>query len=468
MTHSHYDLLIIGAGPGGYVAAIRAAQLGLKVGVVEQEHLGGICLNWGCIPTKSLLRNAELLNIIRRESKEFGFRFENFSADFAQAIKRSRQVSERLVKGVGFLFRKNQIDHISGRGRLISPAEVRVEPEKRVYQAPHIIVATGARTRSLPGVTIDGEKVIGSRQALALTTMPESIIIVGAGPIGVEFAYIYNAYGAKVTLVEMLPRVLPLEDEEISKELSKALRRQGIQVLVSTRTEAVVPTVDSVRVQVQPTDGGEVQTLSAQKTLIAIGVRPNTEDIGLEQLGIQMERGFIKIDAYMRTNVPGIYAVGDVTGKLPLAHVASKQGIVAAEHIAGVETEPLDDEKYAMMPRGVYCRPQVASIGWTEAQARERGYEINVGKFPFLANGKALALGEREGFVKIVADARYGEILGAHLIGPEVTELLPELSLARAMELTPNEIARTVHAHPTLSESLMEAAHAVEGQAIHI
>ncbi|NOZ29578.1 MAG: dihydrolipoyl dehydrogenase [Chloroflexi bacterium] len=458
-----YDVIVIGGGPGGYVAAIRAAQLGQKVAVIEREALGGICLNWGCIPTKALLRNAEVVSLLGR-GKEFGFHFENLTLDYSQAIKRSREVSKRLVRGVNFLMRKNSIDVVQGTGRLVGPGQVVVEPGGKTLSAKNIILATGARPRSIPGVTIDGERVISSREALERTEVPGHIIVVGAGPIGLEFAHIYRTYGAEVTVVEMLSRIAPLEDEDVSAALARSFQRRGIQLHTDTRVESVESADDGVKVRVSSPDGE--QTLEGDVVLIAIGVQPNSEDLGLEQVGVQVERGAVVVDGYMRTNVPGIYAIGDLTGKMPLAHVASAQGIVAAEHIAGHETTPIED--YTWMPRCIYCQPQVASMGLTEAQARERGHDVKVGQFPFQANGKALGLAEREGFVKIVADAKYGEILGAHFVGPEVTELLPEIVLARTWELTVEEIARTVHAHPTLSESLMEAAHAVLGQAIHM
>jgi len=457
-----YDVVVIGGGPGGYVAAIRAAQLGLRVAVVEREALGGICLNWGCIPTKALLRSAEVVDLLKR-GKEFGFSFENLTLDYGRAIKRSREVSSRLVRGVNYLMRKNNIEVIQGTGRLEAPDQVAVEPDGKVLKARNIILATGARPRSIPGVTIDGDRVITSREALERTELPGHIIIVGAGPIGLEFAHIYHAYGVEVTVVEMLSRIAPLEDEEISVALARSFQRRGVKLHTDTRVEGVESTDQGVRVRVATPDGE--QMLEADTVLMAIGVQPNSEDLGLEKVGVQVERGAVVVDGYMRTNVPGIYAIGDLTGKMPLAHVASAQGIVAAEHIAGREPEPIED--YTWMPRCIYCQPQVASMGLTEAQARERGYDVRIGQFPFQANGKALGLGEREGFVKIVADAKYGEILGAHLIGPEVTELLPELVLARAWELTVEEIALAVHAHPTLSEALMEAAHATLGQAIH-
>ncbi len=464
-----YDVIVIGGGPGGYVAAIRAAQLGQKVACVEREALGGVCLNWGCIPTKSLLRNAELANILTGEAKDFGFSFDNVKLDYAVAQKRSRQVSDRLVKGVGFLFRKYGVTHIQGTGKLVGPKQVKVEPSGQVLEAKSIIIATGARPRSLPGMTIDGQKIITYRQALELTAAPKRLVVVGAGAIGMEFAYVFRAYGAEVTVIEMLPHVLPLEDDETAAEVARAFKRAGIKMLVNTRTEGVDATADGVTVRVKDQASGQEQSIAADVVLVAIGVAPNSDGIGLEAAGVQTDkRGFIPINETMQTNVPGIYAIGDVTGKLMLAHVASSQGIVAVEHIAGHETRPIKDADYAFMPRCTYCKPQVASLGYTEAQAKEKGYEIKVGKFPFIANGKALGLNEKDGFVKIIADAKYGEILGAHMVGPEVTELLPELALAHTWELTAEEIAHTVHAHPTLSEALLEAAHAVTGQAIHI
>jgi dihydrolipoamide dehydrogenase len=474
-----YDVIVIGGGPGGYVAAIRAAQLNQKVAIIEREFLGGVCLNVGCIPTKSLLRNAEVA-VLLNEGKEYGFTFDNLRLDYAVAQKRSRQVSDRLVKGVQFLMKKNKIDVYQGIGRLRSATQVEVaavpdaaavngQKYDGVLNSKAIIIATGARSRALPGMTIDGQKIITSRQALELTKVPQRIVVVGAGAIGMEFAYLFRAYGAEVTVIEMLPHVLPLEDDDTAAEIAKAFKRQGVKMLVNTRTEAVERTAEGVNVRVKDQGTNNEQTIAADTVLVAIGVAPNSDGIGLEEAGVQTDkRGFIVVDEYLRTNVAGIYAIGDVTGKLLLAHVASSQGMVAAEHLAGHETRPIREADYAFMPRATYCHPQVASLGYTEAQAAERGYQVKVGKFPFIANGKALGLGQRDGFVKIIADARYGEILGAHLVGPEVTELLPELALARTWELTAEEISRTVHAHPTLSEALMEAAHAVSGQAIHV
>jgi dihydrolipoamide dehydrogenase len=460
-----YDVTIVGAGPGGYVAAIRAAQLGLKTALVERELLGGVCLNWGCIPTKALLRNAEVVSLLGR-GKEFGFTVEGFRADFGAAVDRSRKVSERLVKGIGALMRKNEVEVIEGEGRLKSPTSVEVALNTggtRMLKTQNVVVATGGRARAIPGIEIDGERVLTYREAIVLRKLPSSTVIVGAGPIGMEFAHVWSTYGTQVAVVEMLDRALPLEDEEVGKEVERAFKRRKVKVLTATRVQGVETTADGVKVTVTSEDGEQV--LEAQKALIAIGVRPNSEGIGLEEIGVQVEHGYVAIDDSMRTSVPGVYAIGDVTGKLALAHVASAQGIVAVETIAGAETVTLD---YEMLPRCTYCQPQVASFGITEAQAAERGHQVKVGQFPFRAIGKALGLGDYDGFVKIVADATSCEILGAHLVGPEVTELLPELVLARTWELTPEEIARTVHAHPTLSEALMEAAHGVFGQAIHI
>ncbi len=460
-----YDITIIGAGPGGYVTAVRAAQLGLKVALVEKEHLGGVCLNWGCIPTKALLRNAEVVSLLGR-GKEFGFTVTGFEADYGAAVDRSRKVSGRLVKGIGVLMRKNGVEVIEGHGVLKSPHVVEValnEGGTRTLQTRNIVVATGGRARTIPGITPDGERVLTYREAIVLRKVPQSVVIVGAGPIGMEFAHVWHTYGAEVTVVEMLPHALPLEDEEVSAEVERAFKRRRVRLLTSTRVQGVETTAGGVRVSVAG-DQGE-QVLKAERVLVAIGARPNSENLGLAEIGVRVERGCVVVDGHLRTDVPGIYSIGDVTGKLPLAHVASAQGIIVAETIAGVETVTLD---YEMMPRCTYCHPQVASFGLTEAQAAERNHQVKVGKFSFRANGKALGLGDYDGFVKIVADATSGEILGAHLVGPEVTELLPELVLAHNWELTPDEIARSVHAHPTLSEALMEAAHGVFGKAIHI
>jgi len=464
---SDYDVIVLGAGPGGYVCAIRAAQLGLKTAVVEKQWLGGVCLNVGCIPSKSLLKNAEVAHTLRERGKEFGFSFENLTLDFGVAVKRSRQVSDRLVKGVGFLMKKNTIDVHMGTGKVTARDTVVVtdkDGKTSELKTKNIVVATGASVAVPPGWQIDGEKVVTYLEAILQEKLPKSVVIIGAGAIGVEFATVWSSYGVDVTIVEMLPRLVPLEDEEVGEELGKAFKRRKINFLVGTRVQSLQATETGVQVKVAG-DQGE-KTLEAEQALVAIGFRPNGHGLGLEDLGVKLsERGAVEIDDRMATNVPGIWAIGDVTAKLMLAHVGSAQGIVCAENIAGVETITLN---YEMMPRATYCQPQVASFGITEAQAKERGYEVKVGRFPFQANGKALGLGESSGWVKILTDSKYGEILGAHLIGPEVTELLPELTLAQMMELTPAEIARNVHAHPTLSEVLMEAAHGASGHAIHI
>lgn len=464
---SEYDVIVIGAGPGGYVCAIRSAQLGLKTAIVDKQWLGGVCLNVGCIPSKSLLKNADVAHTLLERGKEFGFSFENLNLDYSVAVKRSRQVSNRLTKGVGFLMKKNDIDVHMGTAVLTAPDSVNVTDEEgntNQLNAKHIVVATGARTTVPSGWEIDGKQVVTYLEAILQEGLPKSVVIIGSGAVGVEFATIWNSYGVEVTIVEMLPRLVPLEDEEVSSELEKAMKKRGIKTLTGHKVEAIDAKKDTVQVKVSSDEGEKI--LEADQALVAIGFTPNSRDLGLEELGVELsENGAISIDDRMSTNIPGIWAIGDVTGKLMLAHVGSAQGIVCAENIAGVETITLD---YEMMPRATYCQPQIASFGYTEKQAKERGYDITVGRFPFQANGKALGLGESAGWVKIITDSKYGEILGAHLIGPEVTELLPELTISQMMELTPAEIARNVHAHPTLSEVLMEAAHMAEGHAIHI
>jgi len=460
-------VIVIGAGPGGYVAAIRASQLGLKTAIIEKEWLGGVCLNIGCVPSKSLLKNAEIAHTLRKRDREFGFKFDNLELDYSVAVKRSRQVSDRLTRGVGFLMKKNNIDVFMGTAKLITKDTVSVtdaDGDVSELKAKDIIIATGASPFILPGVEIDGEKILTYREAILQKELPTSVVIVGSGAIGVEFGTIWSAYGVDVTIVEMLPRIVPNEDEDVSAELNKALSKNKIKILTETRVIGIETSEDDVKIKASTNDG-EIE-LTADQVLLAISFKPNTSGIGLEDIGVQLtQQGAIEIDERMATNVPGIWAIGDVTAKLMLAHVGSAQGIICAENIAGVETITLD---YEMMPRATYCQPQVASFGITEAIAIERGYDVNVGRFPFQANGKALGLGDYAGWVKIISDKKYGEILGASMIGPEVTELLPELTLAQMMELTPAEIGRNVHAHPTLSEVLMEAAHATEGQAIHI
>jgi dihydrolipoamide dehydrogenase len=461
-TSAEYDLVVVGAGPGGYVAAIRAAQLGLSTVVVERDELGGVCLNWGCIPSKSLLKNAEILSLIHR-GEEFGFYFDNLRVDYAKAIDRSRGVVDRNTKGIAFLLRKNKVEHIKGEASLRDSHTLEIAPEGRVIRAKNVILATGARARSIPALPIDGERVMTSRHALELKQLPSSVIIVGAGATGMEFAYLYNAYGVKVTVVELLPRVVPNEDEEISHELERALSREGITFMTGAGVTEMTRIEGGSRLKVESSN--QVTEIEGEKVLVAIGVQANTEDLGLNGLGVATERGFIQVDDNMGTNVPGIYAIGDVTGKLLLAHVASAQGVMAAETISGAESQPLD---YVNMPRATYCIPQVASFGLTEQQAREQGYGVKIGKFPFQASGKALAIGETAGIVKLVVDERYGEILGAHMVGPDVTELLAELSMARLLEGTTLELGWMVHSHPTLSEAVKEAALAADGRSIHI
>ena len=459
-----YDVVVLGAGPGGYVAAIRAAQLGQKVAIIEKEFIGGVCLNIGCIPTKALLKNAEVAHTLQHRAQEFGFNFKDLTLDYGVAFKRSREVSARLVKGIGFLLKKHKIDLLEGTGVLTGPNKIKVtlnEGGEKELEAKAIILATGARPRTLPGVEFDGKQVISYIEGITSDHLQKSVVIIGGGAIGVEFAYIWANYGVEVTILEMMPHLLPNEEPEVSKVLEKAYKKLGINFQTGARVEKLEKQKDSVKLTLQ--DGS---TLEAEQVMLAINFQPNVEKIGLEAAGVKLtERGNIVIDEHMRTNVPHIYAIGDVATDYRLAHVASAMGIVAAETIAGHETMTLDMK---MMPRCTYSVPQVASFGYTEAQAKEAGYEVNVGQFPFIANGKALGLGERDGFVKIVADAKYGEILGAHLVGPDVTELLPELTLAHHAELTAEEIARNVHAHPTLSEALMEAAHGVEGEPIHM
>jgi len=467
-----YDVVVIGAGPAGYVAAIRASQLGLKTAIVDKQWLGGVCLNIGCIPSKALLRNAEIAHILRERGKEFGFSFDNLKLDYPAAVKRSRQVSDRLVKGVGFLMKKNNITVFMGTATLTTSTSTALravsitdkDGKLTELTAKNIIVATGA-SATVPGAwKVDGEKVVTYREAILQEKLPRSVVIIGAGAVGMEFATVWSSYGVEVTVVEMLPHILPLEEAETAAEVAKAFTKRGVKLLAGHKVDAVEVTKTGVKVTVS----AEAATIlvEAEQALVAIGFHPNSKGLGLEEVGVSISgRGFIEIDHMMATNVPGFWAIGDVTGKLMLAHVGSAMGIICAENIAGHETVKLD---YEMMPRATYCQPQVASFGLNEVQAKERGYDVKIGRFPFQANGKALGLGDYAGWVKLVVEEKYGEILGASMVGPEVTELLPELTLARMLELTPAEIARNVHSHPTLSEALMEAAHAAEGHAIHI
>ena len=461
-----YDVIVIGAGPGGYVSAIRAAQLGMKTAIIEKEWMGGVCLNVGCIPSKALLKNAEVAHTLRKEAKTYGFSFDNLELDYSAAVKRSRKVSKRLVSGIGFLMKKNNIAVHMGTAKLIAKDALEVTAENgsvTQLQAKNIIVATGAHSMNIPAWGIDGEKVLSYIEAILQETRPESAIVIGGGAIGVEFSTVWSSYGTDVTIVEMLPHILPAEDAESASVLAKEYKKRGIKIMASTKVESVEKTETGVKVTVSNEKGKQV--LEAEQALVAIGFRPNSAGLGLEEVGVTLDkRGFVEIDDKMATNVPGIYAIGDITGKFLLAHVASAMGMVAAEAIAGQETEVLD---YRMMPRATYSHPQVASFGYTEEQAQEAGFELNIGRFNFMANGKALGLNDGTGFAKIISDAKTGELLGAALVGPDVSELLPELTLAQGNELTAEEIARTVHAHPTLSEVVMEAAHGVEGSPIH-
>ena len=460
-----YDVVVIGAGPAGYVAAIRASQLGLQAAVVEKEYVGGVCLNVGCIPSKSLLRNADLAYTLTHQAKDFGISFDNLKLDYAAAVKRSRQVSNRLTKGVGFLLKKNKIALYEGKATFTSPKTLQVETKdgKEELGAENIIIATGAHPLVIPGIKVDGKQVVTYLEAILQEELPKSALIIGAGAIGMEFATIWNSYGVPVTVVEMLDRVLPNEDEEISKELVKQFKKQGIETLVKSKVTKVETLKTKVNVWVETPEGE--QKLTADQVLLAASFLPNSADLGLETIGVKMDqRGFIEIDDRMATNVPGVWAVGDVTGKLMLAHAGMAMAVVCAEALAGKEPKALN---YKDIPKATYCHPQVASFGLTEKEAVEAGYDIAVGRFNFQPNGKALGLNDYAGWVKIITDKKYGEILGAHLIGPEVTELLPELTLAQANELTAAEISHNIHAHPTLSEVLHEAAKDVTGEALH-
>ncbi|MEU8957744.1 dihydrolipoyl dehydrogenase [Streptomyces sp. NPDC048518] len=462
-----FDVVVLGAGPGGYVAAIRAAQLGKRVAVVEEKYWGGVCLNVGCIPTKALLRNAELAHLFTHEQKTYGIKVDGqVSFDYGEAFSRSRTVADGRVKGVHFLMKKNGITEFDGRGTFLDANTLQVaksDGSTATIGFENCIIATGATPRLLPG-TSRSERVVTYEEQILADTLPRSIVIAGAGAIGIEFAYVLHNYGVKVTIVEFLDRVAPLEDADVSKELAKQYRKLGIDVLTSTRVESIDESGEQVKVTVTGKDGKE-QILEADKVLQAIGFAPNVGGFGLEATGVALtERGAIEVDGRCRTNVPHIYAIGDVTAKLMLAHTAEAMGVVAAETLADAETMELD---YPMIPRATYSQPQIASFGWTEAQAREKGFDVKVAKFPFQANGKAHGLGDTVGFVKIISDDTHGEIIGAHLIGPDVTELLPELTLAQQWDLTVHEVARNVHAHPTLGEAVKEAVHGLAGHMIN-
>ncbi|MFD2418541.1 dihydrolipoyl dehydrogenase [Amycolatopsis pigmentata] len=462
---AHFDVVVLGAGPGGYVAAIRAAQLGLTTAVIEERYWGGVCLNVGCIPSKALLRNAELAHLVTKEAKTFGISSDGeIRFDYGAAFDRSRSVAEGRVKGVHYLMKKNKITEFTGRGTFTDPNTIEVAGANgtETVTFDHCVIAAGATTKLLPGTSLS-ERVVTYEEQILDRDLPGSVVIAGAGAIGVEFAYVLHNYGVEVTIVEFLDRMVPLEDAEVSKELARRYQRLGIEVLTSTKVEAIDDSGEKVKVTV--VSDGSTRTLEADKVLQAIGFQPRVDGYGLENTGVELtERRAIAVDGRGRTNVPHIYAIGDVTAKLMLAHAAESMGIVAAETIAGAETMELD---FVMIPRATYCQPQIASFGWTEEQARERGFDVRVAKFPFTANGKAHGLAEPGGFVKILSDATHGELLGAHLIGPDVTELLPELTLAQQWDLTVHEVARNVHAHPTLGEAVKEAVHGLAGHMIN-
>lgn len=464
---SQYDLVVIGAGPGGYVAAIRGAQLGLKTAVIEDSKiagLGGVCNQWGCIPSKAVLKNATVLRTIQH-AEEFGITVNGIKADFSKAIDRSKKIVDNQAKGVGYLFRKNKIDLLEERGRLAGKGKIKLEPSGKEISAKHIILATGSRPRVFFDMKPDGKVVYTAKEFLSMRDLPSSMIVLGAGAIGMEFAFVLQNYGCQVTVVEMADRLLPKEDPEVSAEIERAFKKLGVKFHTSCKVEKVEQKADGVKVHVTMADGSK-QVLEAPRLLSATGITPNSQNLGLESLGVKTNaQGFIEVDEWMRTNVEGVYAIGDVTGKYPLAHVASAQAIACVEKIAGRQPQPLD---YNKMPSATYCEPQVASIGLTEPDAKAKGYDVKVGKFPFRPNGKAQGIGEIDGFIKFVVDAQYGEILGIHMVGPEVTEILGEASLAMTLEATAEEVDLTVHAHPTLSEVFQEAALAAIGQPIHM
>lgn len=460
-----YDLIVVGSGPGGYVAAIRASQLGLKTAVIERESLGGICLNWGCIPTKALLKSAQVFDYLKHAA-DYGIVVNEANADFGAVIKRSRDVATGMSNGVNFLMKKNKIDVINGTAKLVKGKKVEItneKGEKSILEAKHIIVATGARSRNLPNLPIDGKKIIGYREALVLPDLPKSMVVVGSGAIGSEFAYFYNSLGTKVTLVEFMSNVLPREDEEVSKQVARSFKKQGIEIMLESSVEKVDTSGEGCKVSIKTKKGEQV--IECDVVLSAVGITPNTENIGLEELGIKTEKGLISVDNMYRTNVEGIYAIGDIVPGPALAHVASAEGITCVENIAGKKPEPID---YENIPSCTYCSPEVASVGFTEKAAKEAGHEIKVGKFPFSASGKASAAGAKEGFVKVIYDAKYGEWLGAHMVGMNVTEMIAEVVVARKLETTGHEILKSIHPHPTMSEAIMEATAAAYDEVIHM
>ena len=461
---SKYDIIVIGSGPGGYVAAIRASQLGMKVGVVEKAEIGGICLNWGCIPTKALLKSAQVFEYIKH-AKDYGVDIKGANANFETMIKRSRDIASGMSKGIQFLFKKNKIEQIEGFGKVKGAGKIEVDlnGKKTEYNAKHLILATGGRSRELPNLPIDGKKIIGYREAMVLDKQPNSMVVIGSGAIGVEFAYFYSAIGTKVTIVEFMPRIVPVEDEEVSKQLEREYKKQGMDIMTSSEVTSVNTSGSNCKVTVKTPKGEKV--IECDVVLSAVGVSSNLEGIGLEEAGVKVDKGKIVVDDYYNTNVKGIYAIGDIVQGPSLAHVASAEGIICVEKIAGHDPEPLN---YNNLPGCTYCSPEIASVGYTEQAAKDAGYEIKVGKFPFSASGKAKAAGATEGFVKVVFDAKYGEWLGAHFIGANVTEIIAEVVAARKLETTGYDIIKTVHPHPTMSEAVMEATAAAYGEVIHL
>ncbi|HEX8657908.1 MAG TPA: dihydrolipoyl dehydrogenase [Hymenobacter sp.] len=460
-----FDLVVVGSGPGGYVAAIRASQLGMKVGVIERESLGGICLNWGCIPTKALLKSAQVFEYLNHAS-DYGLKAEGVGFDFNAVINRSRGVADGMSKGINFLFKKNKIETVMGTGKLLAPGKVEVtkaDGSKETVEAKSIILATGARSRELPTMPVDNKKIIGYRKAMVLEQLPKRLVVVGSGAIGVEFAYFYRTMGSEVTVVEYLPRIVPIEDEEVSRQMEKSFRKIGVNVLTSAEVTKVDTSGEGCKVTVKTAKGE--QQIDCDVVLSAVGVTTNLENIGLEELGIKVERGRVIVNDFYQTSVPGIYAIGDIIPGPALAHVASAEGIICVEKIAGHHPEPLN---YQNIPGCTYASPEIASVGYTEAEAKEKGYDILVGKFPFSASGKASAGGVKDGFVKVIFDKKYGEWLGAHMIGSNVTELIAEVVVARKLETTGHEIIKAVHPHPTMSEAVMEAAAAAYGEVIHL
>ena len=460
-----YDVIVLGSGPGGYVAAIRASQLGLKTAIIERESLGGICLNWGCIPTKALLKSANVFEYINHAT-DYGITVNNAKADLGAMVKRSRDVANGMSNGIQFLMKKNKIDVIKGEGKVKPGKKLEVKGEdgkSTVYEAKNIIIATGARSRELPNLKQDGKKIIGYREALVLPSLPKSMVVVGSGAIGVEFAYFYNTLGVKVTVVEFMPNIVPVEDEDVSKQLEKSFKKQGMEILTESSVESVDTSGTGCKVKVKTKKGEQI--IEADIVLSAVGITANIENIGLEEVGIATDKGRVLVNEFYQTNIPGYFAIGDIVPGPALAHVASAEGIICVEQIAGHHPEPLD---YKNIPGCTYCNPEVASVGMTEKQAKEAGIEIKVGKFPYSASGKASAAGAKDGFVKLIFDAKYGELLGGHLIGANVTEMVAELVAVRKLETTGHELIRTVHPHPTMSEAIMEAAAAAYGEVIHL